>query len=157
MEIRKDKLFLDSFPDDVLYEAFDPRDVFQYMLVCLPYLALDEDGRQQALPNGQRLGGPGGRGRMRDSVLFVFWRGVPRAVLLALVAFSSERAVWVEVVDYAEMHALPLALISDNNLSVEDKPRNGELDRQGHEHGRRVVDEQGGCEGYAEVGLPVDV
>ena len=46
MEIRKDKLVLDSPPYDILDEPLDTGDVLQHMLVRLADLALDINGGQ---------------------------------------------------------------------------------------------------------------
>jgi hypothetical protein len=47
------------------------------------------------------------------------------------------------------------ALVCDRELAIEDEAGDGELDGEGEERGRGVVDEERGGEGEAGVGGPV--
>ena len=55
------------------------------------------------------------------------------------------------------MQTAALTLVCDCELAGEEEAGDGELDGEGHEHGRGIVDEEGCRERDAEVGVPVDV
>ena len=144
MKVRKYKLLLDGLTNDVLDELLDTGDVLQYVFVCLPQLALDEDLGEKTLANGQRL---------RFVCVISIW--VARGAALGDRTAPRRGAVRVEVVKHAQVDA-PAALVRDRDLAVEHEPRDGELDGERHEQRRRVIDPQGRRERHPQIRMPRD-
>jgi len=122
MKIRKHKFLLYRLAYNILNEPLNPRHVLKDVFVRLANLALDQDGREEALADRQRF-------PIALSALFVHIRG--RAGLASWA--SAGRPVGVQVVKHAQVHASTRAFVRDGHLPREHQPRHGELDGERHE------------------------
>jgi hypothetical protein len=55
------------------------------------------------------------------------------------------------------MQAVALAFVCGDKLTCKEEASDREFDREGHEHRRRIVDEQQCGESDTEVRMPIDV
>lgn len=174
MKVRKHELLLHRLPNHILNESFHPCHVLQHMLVRLSQFALYEDIRQQALTDGQWLSPPlsatyrSSTPRTGPVIVHPTFAVFPSIVVMGAMPISAVaffvpfratdcRSVWVLIVEDAQMYSSSVALVRHCDLSRKQQTGNRKLDRQRHEHRRRIVDPQRSRKREPQVRRPSDM